>query len=610
MADVSMPQLGETVTEGTITRWFKQVGDQVSEDEPLFEVSTDKVDSEVPSPVGGTVTEILVAEGDTVDVGTVLARIGDAGDAPAPDAAPETEEASAAEPAAEPEVAEATASESAAPVQPEQPAEPAPEPQPASAGGHAGGEVDRQEQHFDVVVIGGGPGGYAAALYGASAGLEIALIEKGKLGGTCLNVGCIPAKELLESAHVHRTLLGAAEFGFEIGEVGINWSRTIERKQEVVDKLVGGLGQLLKSRKVTMFDGHGKLQAGHKVTISGGDSGDVAVSGDAVIIATGSLPRTIPGFDVDGEIVMTSDEFLSMDPLPSSAVVIGGGAIGCEFASTLSDMGAEVTILEALDQIIPGCDADVVRAVGQSFKKRKIDVRTGVKVTGHQPRDGGGTTVSFGDGETIDVDVVVVSVGRRPNTDDIGLDGTQVSVGERGFVEVDERCRTGEPGVWSVGDCIATPALAHVAFVEGMVAIKDILGEDPVPVDYVNVPWAIYCHPEVAFAGLTEQAAKDAGFDVATSKHRWMGNGRALIIGDTEGVVKIVAEKDADGRAGRILGVHLCGPWATEQLGQGYLAVNWEATVDEVAHFIQPHPTLSELFGESVLAMTGRSLHG
>jgi dihydrolipoamide dehydrogenase len=291
-------------------------------------------------------------------------------------------------------------------------------------------------------------------------------------------------------------------------------------------------------------------------------------------------------------------------------VVIGGGAIGCEFASTMSDMGTEVTILEALDQIIPGCDADVVRAVGQSFKKRGIDVRTGVQVSGHQPRDGGGTTVSFGEGETIDVDVVVVSVGRRPNTDDLGLDGTGVTIAERGHVEVDDRCRTGEPGVWSVGDCIATPALAHVAFAEGILVIKDILGEDPVPVDYTNVPWAIYCHPEVAFAGLTEQAAKDAGFDVVTSKHRWTGNGRAMIIGDTEGVVKIVAEKGDDGRAGRILGVHLCGPWATEQLGQGYLAVNWEATVDEVAHFIQPHPTLSELFGESVLAMTGRSLHG
>ncbi|MFP5322735.1 MAG: dihydrolipoyl dehydrogenase [Acidimicrobiia bacterium] len=609
MADVPMPQLGETVTEGTITRWFKQVGDSIAEDEPLFEVSTDKVDSEVPSPVSGTITEILVGEGDTVEVGTVLARIGDEGAAPASDAGGSgAQQEPQSQPDMASEVDESAPTEAGAPVQPEQPTQPTHI--PSTVKGHGGGEVDRQEQHFDVVVIGGGPGGYATALYGASAGLSVALIEKNKLGGTCLNVGCIPAKELLESAHVHRTIKGAAEFGFEVGEVGINWTRTIERKQEVVDRLVGGLGQLLKGRKVTVFDGHGRLHAGHKVTIGGGESGDVAISGDSVVIAAGSLPRTIPGFDVDGKVVMTSDEFLSMDPLPSTAVVIGGGAIGCEFASTMSDMGTEVTILEALDQIIPGCDADVVRAVQQSFKKRGIDVKTGVKVSGHQPKDGGGTTVTYGDGETIDVDVVVVSVGRRPNTDDLGLDGTQVSVSDRGFVDVDDRCRTGEPGVWAVGDCIATPALAHVAFAEGIVVVKDILEEEPVPVDHRNVPWAIYCHPEVAFAGLTEQAAKEAGYDVVTSKHRWTGNGRAMIIGDTEGVVKVIAEKDADGKAGRILGVHLCGPWATEQLGQGYLAVNWEATVDEVAHFIQPHPTLSELFGETVLSMTGRSLHG
>ena len=603
MADIEMPQLGETVTEGTITRWFKQVGDEVAEDEPLFEVSTDKVDSEVPSPVSGTVTEILVEEGDTVDVGTKLAVVGDAGDAPAASAdggSQETDDAGA-------DAGEGSVD--AAPVTPQTPATDD-APAPSTSGDHRGGDVDRQEQHFDVVVIGGGPGGYATALYGASAGLDVAIIEKNKLGGTCLNVGCIPAKELLETAHVYRTITHAAEFGFTVGDPEIDWGKTLERKQAVVDKLVGGLGQLLKSRKVTVFDGHGRLHAGHKVTIDGGESGDVAVSGDAVVIAAGSLPRTIPGFDVDGQTVMTSDEFLSMDPLPASAVVIGGGAIGCEFASTMADMGTEVTILEALPKILPGCDADVTRAVQQSFKKRNIDVKAGVQVSGHEPKDGGGTTVSYGDGETIDVDVVVMSVGRRANTDDLGLEGTAVELSDRGFVEVDERCRTGEPGVWSVGDCIATPALAHVAFAEGIVAVKDILGEDPIPVDYTNVPWAIYCHPEVAFAGLSEEAAKEAGFDVVTSKHRWTGNGRAMIIGDTEGVVKIIAEKNGDGSAGRILGVHLCGPWATEQLGQGYLAVNWEATVDDVAHFIQPHPTLSELFGESILAMTGRSLHG
>jgi dihydrolipoamide dehydrogenase len=275
----------------------------------------------------------------------------------------------------------------------------------------------------------------------------------------------------------------------------------------------------------------------------------------------------------------------------------------------MSDMGTQVTVLEALPKIMPGLDKDVTQVVLRSFKKRGIDVKTGVEVKGHEPGDGG-TTISYGDGESIKVDAVVVSVGRRPNTDDLGLDGTGVKISDRGFVEVDDRCRTGEAHVWAVGDCVATPQLAHVGFAEGIVAIKDILGEEPVPVDYAKVPWCIYCHPEVAFVGHSEESAKEAGLDVVVSKHKFSGNGRAMIVGETDGLVKIIAEKQADGTAGRILGVHMVGPWVTEQLGQGYLAVNWEATVEEVAQYIQPHPTMSELFGESVMALTGRGLHG
>jgi dihydrolipoamide dehydrogenase len=435
------------------------------------------------------------------------------------------------------------------------------------------------------------------------------MVERNKLGGTCLHVGCIPAKELLETAHVYRTIAGAKEFGISASQPEIDWSVTLERKQRVIDQLTNGLRSLLKGRKVDVLDGHGRLGAQRKVNVAGGQSGDVELDADAVIIAAGSVPRTIPGFDVDGRIVMTSDEVLSIPGVPASAAVIGGGAIGCEFASMLGDMGTRVTVLEALPKILPGCDNDVTVVVQRSFKKRGIEVRTGVEVKGHEP-SGAGTTVRLGDGSTVDVDVVVVSVGRKPNTADLGLEGTTVVVDQRGFVEVDATCRTSEDRVWAVGDCIATPALAHVGFAEAIVAIKDILGEGPVPVDYDAVPWCIYCHPEVAFAGYSEDAAKEAGYEVVTSKHRFAGNGRAMIVGDTEGLVKVIAEKGADGRAGRLLGVHMVGPWVTEQLGQGYLAVNWEATVDEVAHFIQPHPTMSELFGESVMALTGRGLHG
>jgi dihydrolipoamide dehydrogenase len=469
--------------------------------------------------------------------------------------------------------------------------------------------VVQTAETFDVVIIGGGPGGYATALYGASAGLNVAMIEKGKLGGTCLNVGCIPAKELLETAAVFRMVNEAAEFGIGTSAPTVDFSVTQIRKQKVVDQLVSGLATLLKRRKVTRYDGFATLGAGHVVQVSGGESGDVEIVGEAVVVATGSVPRTIPGFEVDGELVVTSDEMLSLQPLPPTAAVIGGGAIGCEFASMMADLGTKVTILEALPKILPGCDDDITKLVLRQFKKRDIDVRTGVAVTGHEPGEKG-TTISFGEGETLDVDLVCMSVGRRPFTGGVLRDGTAVVVNDRGFFEVDDVCRTAEPGVYAVGDCIPTPALAHVGFVEGITVIKDILGEDPVGVDYANVPWCIYCYPEVAFAGHSQQSAEAAGLDVVVSAHRYIGNGRALILGEPDGMVKIIAEKRSDGTAGRILGVHMVGPWVTEQLGQGYLAVNWEATVDEVAQFIQPHPTLSELFGESVLALTGRSLHG
>ena len=467
-------------------------------------------------------------------------------------------------------------------------------------------------ERFDVVIIGGGPAGYAAALHGGLAGLKIAVVEKEKVGGTCLHRGCIPAKEFLETASVYRTVAGAKEFGISVDQPVVDFGQSQARKAKVVDQLWKGLQGLLKRRKVTVFAGTGTLGPDRTVRVDDGtgSSGDTVLVGDAVILASGSVPRTVPGFDVDGKLVLTSDEVLELEKLPGSAVVIGGGAIGCEFASMMSDLGTQVTVLEALPKILPGCDKDVADVVLRSFKRRGIEVRTGVPVTGHRPStDGSGTTVSFGDGEQIDVEAVVVSVGRRALSDGLCDQGTGVEVDERGFVKVDEYMRTGEPGVYACGDLVATPALAHVGFAEGMLVIDQLLGDTVVPVDYTKVPWCIYCHPEVAFAGLSEEAARQAGFDVVAKKDPFGGNGRALIVGEPEGMVKVICEKGPDGRAGRILGVHMVGPWVTEQLGQGYLAVNWEAIPDEVAHFVQPHPTLSETFGETVLALTGRGLH-
>ena len=464
--------------------------------------------------------------------------------------------------------------------------------------------------HFDVIVIGGGPGGYSAALYGASAGLKMALVERDALGGTCLNRGCIPAKAFLETAAVKRHVDHAADFGIEAGgEASVDFARTQERKQGIVKGLVGGIAAMCKGRKVEVFNGTGSLSGGRTVNVSMNDGGSATITADAVILASGSVPRLIPNFERGGPI-MTSDEVLDLSELPARVAVIGGGAIGCEFASTFADLGSQVTILEGLPKILPGLDKDVANVVVKSFKKKKIDIRTGVMVNGHTPNDSGGTTVSFGDGESVEVDAVVVSVGRRPFADHLGLEGTDVVVDDRGFVEVDEYCQTGEPSVYAVGDLVNTPQLAHVGYAEAIMVIKHILGEGPMPVRYDRVPWAIYCHPEVAWAGPDEQQAKDAGFDVVVGKHPFKFNSRAQIVGETEGLVKVIAKKNADGSAGQVLGVHMVGPWVTEQLSGGYLAVNWEASVDEIAEFIQPHPSLTELFGETVLSLTGRNFNG
>jgi dihydrolipoamide dehydrogenase len=464
--------------------------------------------------------------------------------------------------------------------------------------------------HFDLVVIGGGPGGYSAALYGASAGLKVALVEKDALGGTCLNRGCIPAKAFLETAAVKRHVDHSSDFGIESGgTASVDFARTQARKQEIVAKLVGGIAAMCKGRKVEVFNGVGSLGANRTVQISMADGSAATISGDAVMLAAGSVPRLIPGFERGGPI-LTSDEVLDLSTVPERVVVIGGGAIGCEFASTFADLGSEVTILEGLPKILPGLDADLAKVVEKSFKSKKITIRTGVMVKGHTPNAFGGTTVSFGDDESVEVDAVVVSVGRRPFADQLGLEGTAVVVDQRGFVEVDEYCRTGEPDVYAVGDLIATPQLAHVAYAEAILVVKQVLGESPMPVAYDRVPWAIYCHPEVAWAGPDEEQARAAGHDVVVAKHPFKFNSRAMILGETEGLVKVIAKKRPDGTAGQVLGVHMVGPWVTEQLSGGYLAVNWEASVDEIAEFLQPHPSLSELFGETVMSLTGRNFNG
>jgi dihydrolipoamide dehydrogenase len=462
----------------------------------------------------------------------------------------------------------------------------------------------------DVVVLGGGPGGYAAALYGASAGLRVVLVEENKVGGTCLQRGCIPAKALLQAAEVYRTVRHAGDFGFGLPDgvtPTIDWPGVNSRKSGIVDQLTKGLSGLLRRRKVEVVDGHGRLTADGSVAVDGR-----TITARAVIVCTGSVPRSLPGLEIDGQRIITSDHATNSerDRLPERIVVIGGGVIGAEFASVYTDLGVGTTLLEAVAHgVLPvGPDRDVADVLARALARRGTQIHAEARVgTIEHTRDG--VVVPFespAGSSKIEADQVLVAIGRRPLTDDAGLAEAGVRTSPAGFVDVDQATMaTTRENVYAIGDCVGTPGLAHVAYAEAVVAIGSILGERPVPVDYAKVPWVVYTHPEVAWAGLTEAEARAAGHDVEVHKHSLAGNGRAMIIGDTDGLVKVVAQ-----RGGPILGVHLVGPWASELLAEGYLAVNWEALPAEVAAFIHPHPSLSEAIGETMITFSGRSLHG
>ena len=457
-------------------------------------------------------------------------------------------------------------------------------------------------------MIGGGPGGYASAFYAASAGMKVALVERDTIGGTCLNRGCIPAKAFLETAAANRHVAHASDFGIHANSTGVDFAVSQARKVRIVEGLVKGLTGLTKSKKVSYFLGTGSLEADRIVNIALADGTSKKVQGTNVILASGSVPRTIKGFPIGGSI-LTSDEVLMLSTIPKRIAIIGGGAIGCEFASTFADLGASVTIIEGAPKILPGLDPDVANVVVKTFAKKNINIRTGAVVAGQGKQPDGSTQITFANGDPVVCDVVIMSIGRRPFADELGLKGTAVKVDDRGYVAVDEYCRTNEPNVFAIGDLINSPQLAHVAYAEAILAVKFMRGENATPISYDRVPWAIYCHPEVAWAGPSEEQARAAGHDVVVAKHQFRANSRAMILGETDGLVKVIAKKNADGSAGQVLGVHMVGPWVTEQLAAGYLAVNWEASVEEIAEFIMPHPSLSELFGETVISLTGRSIN-
>jgi len=456
---------------------------------------------------------------------------------------------------------------------------------------------------YDVAIIGGGPGGYAAALYAHNFGLSVALVEKDTVGGTCLLRGCIPAKSWLRTAEVFTTVAAAADFGVTASQPSVDWAAALERKNRNVSQLVSGLQGLLKQRKVDVIQGVGRLAGPGAVDVTGPDGAVTRVTAAKVVLATGSVPRTIPGYPIDGERIVTSDHALDWPQRPRRVAVIGAGAIGAEFASLLVDLGSEVHLFEVLDQVIPGADPAAARVLDRALRRRGVQIRTSTAVEAAQITTDG-VIVPFG-GESVTVDVVLVAVGRAPVTEGIGLEGTGV-VTDRGFVEVDlATMETAEPGVYAVGDIVAgTPQLAHSGFAEGMAAVTHIATGTAAPVDFDAIPLVVYTHPELASVGLTEQEAKDAGYDVEVHRHSFAGVARAIIQGDNQGTVKIVAEKD-----GPILGASVTGPLAGELIHELMFAVGWEALPTEAAAFVHAHPTISESVGEALLSASGRSLH-
>ncbi len=452
---------------------------------------------------------------------------------------------------------------------------------------------------FDIVMLGGGPGGYATALYARNFGLSVALVEEDRPGGTCLLRGCIPAKHWLQVAEVFSTVRQAGDFGVLTSEPELDWSAALARKDRVVNQLVTGLSGLLRKRGVEVFSGRGRIAGAGKVKMEGGKK----LEGRAVVLATGSHARTIPGWEIDGERIVTSDHAVDWPSRPDRVAIIGGGVIGCEFASLLVDLGAQVHVFELENQLIPGGDADASRQLQRQLGRRgvKFYLKTGV---GPAEITDTGVKISFRD-KSLEVDTALVAVGRGPNTEDIGLESIRTKV-ERGYIKVNpQTMETAEPGVYAVGDIVAgSPQLAHAAFAEGIAAATYIATGETAPVDYRVIPRVTYTHPEVAEVGIGVDEASARGMEVEVTKHPFSGVGRALIIGQSQGMVKVVVEK-----GGPLVGAAVVGPQAGEMIHELMYAVGWEALPDEAAAFIHAHPTLSEAVGETLLSATGRSLH-
>lgn len=464
-------------------------------------------------------------------------------------------------------------------------------------------------EEFDVTIIGAGPGGYVAAVRGAQLGLKVALVEKDKrLGGTCGLRGCIPTKQLLMSAHIYERVQHAPEFGIQASDITVAFDEVQKRKNKVVTKNAKGVEYLMKKNKVTVFNGYGKLALPGKVEVATDGGKKETIKTKNIIIATGSVVRPIPGFDTDGERVLNSDHILELKEVPKSLIVMGAGAVGVEFASIYSRFGAETTIVELLPRLVPLEDEEISKELEKSFRKRGITSQVDTKLEKLE-KTGNGIVVSGktskGDPVKLEAEMLLIAVGRMPFLEGLGLEGTKIKV-EKGFIQVDEYMRTGEKNVYAIGDVVPTPLLAHLASKEGILAVEQISGQDDSrPINLRLVPSCTYCDPEVASVGLTEAKAKEMGYDVKVGRFPFSASGKARILGEEEGFVKVVADKKYD----EILGVHIIGPHATELIAECVVAMSLESTAEELGRTIHAHPTVSESIMEAAEGVHDMTIH-
>jgi len=469
--------------------------------------------------------------------------------------------------------------------------------------------VAENGSEFDIVIIGSGPGGYVAAIRAAQLGMEVACVEEDELGGVCLNIGCIPTKALLSSALLVNEMKEGDRHGIRAEGVSFDLEPAQERSRQVAGQLNRGVGHLFKKNGVTHVEGRGRLAGVGAVEVEDEDGETRELRADHVIIATGSRPRSLPILEIDEEMIWSSTGALFQTEAPGSLAVVGAGAVGMEFADIYDAYGSEVTIIEALDRVLPVEDADASRAIAKAYDKRGMTIHTSARLQGSEIDDDSVTLVfedADGEERTLEVDRVLSAVGRVANTDDLGLEDAGVELTEDGnFVAVDEWMRTNVDGIYAVGDVAGNQLLAHKASHEGIACVEKIAGEAHHPVDYQNIPNCTYCHPEVASVGLTEEQAREEGFDVEVGKFPWVGNGRALASGHSQGFVKVVRDR----KYSEVLGAHIVGPHATELIGEFVVGRHLETTAEEMEKAVHPHPTLSEAIAEGALASLGRPIH-